>query len=171
MQIQCKLARLAATLPSNCLINPCSWSSLSLRLLDSLIPIPYWYQYPIQLQYNLLCQSTSWIGSSQHGLYQDNHLRALISSVYQEPVQVIETAVYMNAGKAKTDNIQQPKVKTQTVSVYATQSAFVSGRYVLLCPPCVLPGLCLALGSRAVWKQPESSCLAWLTQLKTVEFT
>lgn len=59
MQIQCKLARLAVTLPSNCLIHPCSWSSLSLRLLDSMIPIPYWWQCPVQLQYNLLCQSTS----------------------------------------------------------------------------------------------------------------
>lgn len=43
--------------------------------------------------------------------------------------------MYINPRKAKTDNIQHPKIKTQTVSVYATRSAFVSERCVLLCPP------------------------------------
>lgn len=177
----CKF-RLAVTWSSDCLIHPCSWSSLSLRFLGNMMVMPYWGQWPIQLQYNLLCQSTSWIGCSQHGLCQDNHLRALIGLSGQ-------VIVYMDPGKAETYNIPKSmqwlctaqlrlwfyKLRRREKHDMQNQFLFIQPSLLLClgvvsllccCAHCVLTGLCLARGGRAREQLPSPAPSA-----ETVVFT
>lgn len=172
----CKF-RPAVTWSSDCLIHPCSRSSLSLRFLGNMMVMPYWGQCPIQLQYNLLCQSTSWIGCSHHGLCQDNYLRALIGLSGQ-------VIVYMDPGKAETSQSQcsgyaLPYSDCGSTNWGGERNITCRISFCLYNPVCfcVWASCCCCVvvptvrSLCCVWHGaagPESSCLALLPLLKTV---